>query len=106
MRNRNVVIVGLAAGLLSGIFGVGGGVLIVPGLMLVAQMEQRRAHGTSLAAAIAFGMLDFAFLALLLAALIVRRHTVSRTARSQPVTPASGHGGLLQGEAAEQACAA
>ena len=30
MRNRNVVIVGLAAGLLSGIFGVGGGVLIVP----------------------------------------------------------------------------
>ncbi|NDD61823.1 MAG: sulfite exporter TauE/SafE family protein [Actinobacteria bacterium] len=50
MRNRNVVIVGLAAGLLSGIFGVGGGVLIVPGLMLVAKMEQRRAHGTSLAA--------------------------------------------------------
>jgi uncharacterized membrane protein YfcA len=50
MRNRNVVMVGLAAGLLSGIFGVGGGVLIVPGLMLVAQMEQRRAHGTSLAA--------------------------------------------------------
>ena len=50
MRSRNVVIVGLAAGMLSGIFGVGGGVLIVPGLMLVAQMEQRRAHGTSLAA--------------------------------------------------------
>ena len=50
MRNRTVVLVGLAAGLLSGIFGVGGGVLIVPGLMLVAQMEQRRAHGTSLAA--------------------------------------------------------
>ena len=50
MRNRTVVFVGLAAGLLSGIFGVGGGVLIVPGLMLVAQMEQRRAHGTSLAA--------------------------------------------------------
>jgi uncharacterized membrane protein YfcA len=50
MRGRNVVIVGLAAGLLSGIFGVGGGVLIVPGLMLVAGMEQRRAHGTSLAA--------------------------------------------------------
>ena len=50
MRNRNVVMVGLAAGLLSGVFGVGGGVLIVPGLMLVAEMEQRRAHGTSLAA--------------------------------------------------------
>ena len=50
MHNRNVAMVGLAAGLLSGIFGVGGGVLIVPGLMLVAKMEQRRAHGTSLAA--------------------------------------------------------
>lgn len=31
-------------------FGVGGGILIVPGLMWVATMEQRRAHGTSLAA--------------------------------------------------------
>ncbi|NBR76206.1 MAG: sulfite exporter TauE/SafE family protein [Actinobacteria bacterium] len=41
MHNRNVAMVGLAAGLLSGIFGVGGGVLIVPGLMLVAKMEQR-----------------------------------------------------------------
>jgi hypothetical protein len=50
MLNRNVVIVGLAAGLLSGIFGVGGGVLIVPGLMWVVAMEQKRAHGTSLAA--------------------------------------------------------
>lgn len=50
MRKRNAVIVGLAAGLLSGIFGVGGGILIVPGLMWVTAMEQRRAHGTSLAA--------------------------------------------------------
>ena len=45
-----VITVGLAAGLLSGMFGVGGGVLIVPGLMWVVSMEQRRAHGTSLAA--------------------------------------------------------
>jgi uncharacterized membrane protein YfcA len=52
MRLRRVMIVGLAAGLLSGIFGVGGGVLIVPGLMMVASMEQRRAHGTSLAAVV------------------------------------------------------
>ena len=45
-----VGLVGLAAGLLSGMFGVGGGILIVPGLVLVAKMDQRIAHGTSLAA--------------------------------------------------------
>lgn len=42
--------VGALAGLLSGLFGVGGGVLIVPGLVFVMSMPQRRAHGTSLAA--------------------------------------------------------
>ena len=45
-----VVLVGMAAGFLSGMFGVGGGILIVPGLVLVAKMDQRMAHGTSLAA--------------------------------------------------------
>jgi uncharacterized membrane protein YfcA len=50
IHSRNVLLVGLGAGLLSGIFGVGGGILIVPGLMWVTAMEQRRAHGTSLAA--------------------------------------------------------
>jgi uncharacterized membrane protein YfcA len=50
VRIGRVIAVGLAAGLLSGMFGVGGGILIVPGLMWVATMEQRRAHGTSLAA--------------------------------------------------------
>jgi uncharacterized membrane protein YfcA len=49
-RVGRVIAVGIAAGLLSGVFGVGGGILIVPGLMWVASMEQRRAHGTSLAA--------------------------------------------------------
>lgn len=42
--------VGLAAGGLSGLFGVGGGILIVPGLVLLLGMPQRRAHATSLAA--------------------------------------------------------
>jgi len=44
-----VVVVGILAGFLSGLFGVGGGILIVPGLVLVAHMDQRMAHGTSLA---------------------------------------------------------
>lgn len=42
--------IGVAAGLLSGLFGVGGGIVIVPGLVLFGGMEQRRAHATSLAA--------------------------------------------------------
>lgn len=42
--------VGALAGLLAGLFGVGGGILIVPGLVLLARMPQRLAHGTSLAA--------------------------------------------------------
>ncbi len=43
-------IVGLVAGLMSGVFGVGGGVLLVPALVLVLHFDQRLAHGTSLAA--------------------------------------------------------
>lgn len=46
----SILLVGLGAGFLSGVFGVGGGILIVPGLVLFAKMDQRRAHGTSLAA--------------------------------------------------------
>lgn len=45
-----VLIVGVCAGFLAGLFGVGGGILIVPALVLVARMDQRLAHGTSLAA--------------------------------------------------------
>jgi uncharacterized protein len=44
------ITVGLAAGLLSGLFGVGGGTVIVPLLVLVLAFDQRRAAGTSLAA--------------------------------------------------------
>ncbi|QKJ18611.1 sulfite exporter TauE/SafE family protein [Microbacterium hominis] len=42
--------VGLLAGLLSGLFGVGGGTVIVPLLVLILAFDQRLASGTSLAA--------------------------------------------------------
>jgi uncharacterized membrane protein YfcA len=42
--------IGLLAGLLSGLFGVGGGTVIVPLLVLVLAYNQRLAAGTSLAA--------------------------------------------------------
>ena len=47
-----VIGVGVAAGFLAGLFGVGGGLLIVPGLVLAMGMNQRLAHGTSLAAVV------------------------------------------------------
>lgn len=46
------MVVGLVAGAASGMFGIGGGPLIVPGLMMVAKLGQRSAHGTSLAAVV------------------------------------------------------
>jgi uncharacterized protein len=42
--------IGLAAGLLSGLFGIGGGILIVPALLIVGRMSPLTATGTSLGA--------------------------------------------------------
>lgn len=47
--------IGFAVGLLSGFFGIGGGFLIVPGLMLATGMPLTMAIGTSLVAVSAFG---------------------------------------------------
>ena len=44
--------VGLAAGVLSGIFGVGGGILFVPALVVIGGLSQIEAAATSLAAMI------------------------------------------------------
>jgi uncharacterized protein len=45
-----LVAIGLLAGLFSALFGVGGGIVIVPLLILVLGFESRPATGTSLAA--------------------------------------------------------
>lgn len=42
------VILGLGAGFFSGLFGIGGGVIIVPGLVLWLGLDQHRASATSL----------------------------------------------------------
>ena len=42
--------IGGIAGILSGLFGIGGGVVIVPALLLIARMKPETATGTSLAA--------------------------------------------------------
>ncbi|MFY9714348.1 MAG: sulfite exporter TauE/SafE family protein [Microbacterium sp.] len=57
------VVIGLFAGLLSGLFGVGGGTIIVPLLVLMLHFDQRRAAGTSLAAIVptaAVGVISYA----------------------------------------------
>jgi uncharacterized protein len=45
-----LVVIGLAAGFFSALFGVGGGIVIVPLLVLAVRFEQRQAMATSLAA--------------------------------------------------------
>lgn len=42
--------IGLGAGVLSGIFGIGGGIVIVPALLYLAKMTPQQASGTSLGA--------------------------------------------------------
>ncbi len=45
-----LAVLGLGAGLLAGMFGIGGGVVLVPGLVLLVHQDPRTASGTSLAA--------------------------------------------------------
>lgn len=57
------ILIGLAAGLSSGAFGIGGGVLIVPALVGLLGFSQLRAQGTSLVALLApvgvFALLEY-----------------------------------------------
>jgi len=45
-----LIVIGLLAGLFSALLGVGGGVIVVPLLLLVAKYQERPAMATSLAA--------------------------------------------------------
>lgn len=55
--------IGAVAGVLSGLFGIGGGLVMIPALVLVG-LTQREASGTSLAALVApvaiFGVIEYA----------------------------------------------
>ena len=44
-----IIIIGIVAGFLSGLIGIGGGLVIVPALVFFAGMSQQSAQGTSLA---------------------------------------------------------
>jgi uncharacterized membrane protein YfcA len=45
-----VLLLGFVVGVISGIIGIGGGVILIPGLIWMLGMSQRKAQGTSLAA--------------------------------------------------------
>jgi hypothetical protein len=45
-----LIVIGLGGGILSGMFGIGGGVIIVPALVYILKFSQHKAQGTSLAA--------------------------------------------------------
>jgi uncharacterized protein len=49
MTNLIFVAIGLGAGVLAGMFGIGGGIVIVPALILLARFAPQTATGTSLA---------------------------------------------------------
>ena len=55
-----VAVLGLLAGVISGLFGVGGAIVVVPGLVLLAKLPQHTANGTSLGALLLpVGLLGF-----------------------------------------------
>ena len=56
-RLLRLAAIATAAGVFSGLFGVGGGTIIVPLLVLWLGYEQKEATGTSLAAIIVIGLL-------------------------------------------------
>lgn len=54
MRRTSIALaLGLGAGFVGGLFGVGGGVVMVPGMVVLMSVAQHTAHGTSVAAIIA-----------------------------------------------------
>jgi len=48
-----MLLVGLVVGMVSGVVGIGGGILFVPALVWLAGMDQHKAQGTSLGALLA-----------------------------------------------------
>jgi len=44
-----LILVGLLAGVMSGLFGIGGGVVVIPALVFIFGMTQHQAQGTSTA---------------------------------------------------------
>lgn len=44
-----LILIGLLSGLLSGVFGIGGAIIVIPALVFIVGLSQHEAQGTSLA---------------------------------------------------------
>lgn len=49
MKNIKTAVLGIASGFLNGLFGAGGGSIIVPGMQKFLNIEQHKAHATAMA---------------------------------------------------------
>ena len=58
-RAATAIALGFVAGAASGLLGVGGGVVMVPGLVLMLGLRQHEAHATSLAAIVPIGLVGY-----------------------------------------------
>ncbi|HXX53496.1 MAG TPA: sulfite exporter TauE/SafE family protein [Thermodesulfovibrionales bacterium] len=89
------VLIGLLAGILGGLLGMGGGIIMIPLMVSLLDITQHRAHGTSLAAMVFIGLIGAATYAvqgsvdllasvLLAATAILTAHIGARHASSLP----------------------
>ena len=91
-----LLILGLCAGLLSSLVGIGGGIVIVPALVLIFAMSQKMAQGTSLVMLLPpigllgvinyykAGYVDFKIAGILIVAFIVGSYFGSKVALNLP----------------------
>jgi uncharacterized protein len=102
-----VAVIGLVAGVLSGLFGIGGGVVIVPALILIAGFTVTKAAGTSLAALLLpvgalgawqywrAGLIDIRAALLLAAGILLGAYLGARLGISLPTTVVQRAFGVL-----------
>jgi len=48
MQKYKIILIGIITGILSGLLGVGGGIIMTPAMVLLLNTSQHKAHGTSL----------------------------------------------------------
>jgi len=96
MMNLVLLAIGLVAGVFAGMFGIGGGLIIVPALLFLVKLKETEAIGTSLAALIppvgllgAFqyyreGMINIRFAALVALGLFIGAYFGARITTSLP----------------------
>jgi uncharacterized membrane protein YfcA len=102
-----VGVIGLVAGVLSGLFGIGGGIVIVPMLILLVGLTTTQAAGTSLAALLLpvgalgaleywrAGYVDLRFAAVLAVGLLLGAYLGARLGISLPVEAVQRGFGVL-----------